>query len=107
ELTFDNHPYSHFGCGTKKTLNKKNIRDKLIEFHTTYYSSNVMNLVIYSNIPLKLIKKIVTNLFNPVINKNVIITKNYNVFKKLPVTVKAVPIIDKNYLKVYIQIHQE
>lgn len=107
ELAFEDHPYHHFGCGTKKTLSKKNIREKLLEFHETYYSSNVMNLVIYSNILIKQIKKLVTNIFDLVTNKNVVIINNYNVFKKLPVTVNAIPIIDKNYLKIYIQIPQE
>jgi len=65
-----------------------------------------MNLVVYTNLSINKIKKIVKNIFSNVTNKNVVIEKNFNVFKKLPVTVKAVPIADKDYLKVYIQLTQ-
>lgn len=106
EMANENHPYYHFGCGTKKTLDKKDIREKLLSFHATYYSSNIMHLVIYSNTPLAIMKKQVKQIFGRVKNKDVIIEKNYNVFKRLPVTIKSIPVKDKEYLKIYIQITQ-
>ena len=106
EMAFENHPYHHFGCGTKKTLTKKDIREKLIEFHESYYSSNIMNLVIYSNEQTSKMKNLVKNIFNQVKNKNIKILKNYNIFKNLPITIKTVPVINKNFLKIYIQIPQ-
>ena len=39
--------YHKFGTGTLKTLNQTDIRDRLLEFHSRYYSANVMKLVIY------------------------------------------------------------
>jgi len=107
EMAHEDHPYHHFGCGTKKTLTKSDIRDKLVEFYNTYYGSNIMNLVVYSNIPIKKIKKIISNIFSKVTEKNIIINTDYNVFKKLPVTLKSIPVKDKEYLKVYIQIPSE
>jgi len=106
EMAFEDHPYYHFGCGTKKTLNKKDIREKLLNFHSNYYSSNIMNLVVYTKLPINKIKKIIKNIFSNVTNKNVVIEKNFNIFKKLPITVKAIPIADKDYLKIYIQLPQ-
>ena len=50
-----NHPYSKFGTGNKDTLekipNEKNIsvRDELVKFHSTYYSSNIMTLAVIGN----------------------------------------------------------
>lgn len=49
DISEDNHPYKLFDCGNKITLNVENIRDKIIEFYNTYYSSDLMKLVICSN----------------------------------------------------------
>jgi len=40
------HPFHKFSTGNVKTLNISNIRSRLLQFHDTYYSSNVMKLVI-------------------------------------------------------------
>ncbi|CAB3381398.1 Hypothetical predicted protein, partial [Cloeon dipterum] len=46
------HPYSKFGTGNKQTLiddpkkNGINVREALLKFHSTYYSSNIMSLAI-------------------------------------------------------------
>jgi insulysin len=39
--------YHKFGTGTLETLNQTDIRDRLLAFHTRYYSANVMKLVMY------------------------------------------------------------
>ena len=49
ELSENGHPYKNFDCGNKTTLNIDNIRGKLIEFYNSYYSSDIMKLVIYSD----------------------------------------------------------
>lgn len=46
------HPYTKFGTGNKKTLDEDpkakgvNVRDQLLKFHSTWYSSNIMSLAI-------------------------------------------------------------
>lgn len=49
DISENSHPYKLFDCGNKKTLNVKNIRDNMIDFYNTYYSSDLMKLVISSN----------------------------------------------------------
>jgi insulysin len=47
------HPFSKFGTGNLETLshspskNGINVRQELIKFHDSYYSSNIMKLVVY------------------------------------------------------------
>ena len=49
-----NHPYSKFGTGNKKTLetlpkeNNINLKEELHKFHSTYYSANIMTLSVIS-----------------------------------------------------------
>ena len=40
------HEFSKFATGNKSTLNIDGIRDRLIEFYKTYYSSNLMTLAV-------------------------------------------------------------
>lgn len=57
ELSKDNHPYKLFDCGNKTTLNIHDIREKLIDFYNSYYSSDFMKLVISSNHSLDELEK--------------------------------------------------
>jgi len=51
-LTNPSHPYSKFGTGNLSTLKYNpeklglNIREELLRFHDTYYSSNIMKLCV-------------------------------------------------------------
>jgi insulysin len=51
-LTNSSHPYSKFGTGNLRTLKYNpeklglNIREELLRFHDTYYSSNIMKLCV-------------------------------------------------------------
>ena len=42
-------PFNHFSTGNLKTLSIPNIRDRLLEYYKKYYTSEIMNLCIYSN----------------------------------------------------------
>ncbi|XP_042894803.1 insulin-degrading enzyme isoform X2 [Parasteatoda tepidariorum] len=72
-----NHDFSKFGTGNKFTLfeNPKsqgiNIRDKLLEFHNKFYSSNIMSLIILGKETLEELENFVLPLFSDVSNKNV------------------------------------
>ncbi|XP_043685976.1 insulin-degrading enzyme isoform X1 [Vespula pensylvanica] len=72
-----NHPFSKFGTGNRETLDiipkRKGIsvREKLLEFHETYYSANIMALCVLGKESLDDLEKIVVNLFSQVKNKEV------------------------------------
>ncbi|KAG0214048.1 Insulinase (Peptidase M16) [Mortierella sp. GBA30] len=57
-LSSPDHPYSQFGTGNLETLQDApgregiDVRDELIEFHSRYYSANIMKLVILGREPL-------------------------------------------------------
>lgn len=73
ELADKDHPFHKLGSGNKKSLQQNNIRDKLVQFYEKYYSANIMNLVILSNIDLLEMEKLITDLFSKIKNKDVII----------------------------------
>ncbi|KAK0161382.1 hypothetical protein PV327_009858 [Microctonus hyperodae] len=72
-----NHPYSKFGTGNRDTLDvtpkKKgiNVRDELLKFHNTWYSSNNMALSVLGKENLDDLEAMVINMFAEVENKNV------------------------------------
>lgn len=89
------HPYAQFGTGTTNTLNIKNIRSLLFDFFNKYYSSNLMNLVIYSNMSLSKLELLVKQLFGKIKNKNVIL----NPVNDLPFGIKNNNAICSNLIK--------
>ena len=56
-------PFNIFGDGNAKTLSIPDIRDRLLVFYKKYYSSEIMNLCIYSNKTLEESLKLVERLF--------------------------------------------
>uniref|UniRef100_A0A673X2A1 Insulin-degrading enzyme n=1 Tax=Salmo trutta TaxID=8032 RepID=A0A673X2A1_SALTR len=72
-----NHPFSKFGTGNKLTLETRpskdgiNIRQELLKFHSTYYSSNLMGLCVLGRESLDELTTMVVKLFGEVENKNV------------------------------------
>lgn len=46
-----NGQFSRFSIGNQKTLNHANIHSDLKEFYEKYYSSNMINAVLLSNLP--------------------------------------------------------
>ena len=57
-------PFNHFGTGNIKTLSLPNIRDRLLEYYKKYYTSEIMNLCVYSNKSLEEQLKLVESLFS-------------------------------------------
>ncbi|XP_038593226.1 insulin-degrading enzyme isoform X4 [Micropterus salmoides] len=72
-----NHPFSKFGTGNKFTLETRpskdgiDIRQELLKFHSTYYSSNLMGLCVLGRESLDDLTSMVVKLFGEVENKNV------------------------------------
>ena len=56
-LSHKESTFNRFMCGNAKSLeaytNKDGKKDQLIEFHSKYYSSNIMCLTLYGNSDLK------------------------------------------------------
>uniref|UniRef100_A0AAX7U6Y9 Insulin-degrading enzyme n=1 Tax=Astatotilapia calliptera TaxID=8154 RepID=A0AAX7U6Y9_ASTCA len=71
------HPFSKFGTGNKMTLETRpfkegiDIRQELLKFHSTYYSSNLMGLCVLGRESLDELTAMVVKLFGEVENKNV------------------------------------
>ncbi|XP_076297777.1 insulin degrading metalloproteinase isoform X2 [Lasioglossum baleicum] len=72
-----NHPFSKFGCGNRETLEtipkqkNINVREKLLEFHDTYYSANAMALCVIGKESLDELEEMTVKLFSQVKNKEI------------------------------------
>uniref|UniRef100_A0A8C5DFS1 Insulin-degrading enzyme n=1 Tax=Gouania willdenowi TaxID=441366 RepID=A0A8C5DFS1_GOUWI len=72
-----NHPFSKFGTGNKLTLETRpsrdgiDVRQELLKFHSTFYSSNLMGLCVLGRESLDDLTSKVVKLFGEVENKNV------------------------------------
>ena len=64
---------NRFSTGSLETLQKEGCVDALKEFHKAWYSSNIMNLVVYSNKALDELEVQVKDLFTTIENKNVVV----------------------------------
>ncbi|CAI2381562.1 unnamed protein product [Moneuplotes crassus] len=60
-----------FPTGNLKTLKKDGVVEALHAFHKKWYSSNIMNLTVYSSKSIEEMETLVTELFSGVENKNV------------------------------------
>ncbi|XP_076142122.1 insulin-degrading enzyme isoform X2 [Alosa pseudoharengus] len=71
------HPFSKFGTGNKLTLETRpskdgiDVRQELLKFHSTYYSSNLMGLCVLGRESLDDLTSMVVKLFAEVENKSV------------------------------------
>ncbi|XP_069679683.1 insulin-degrading enzyme isoform X2 [Periplaneta americana] len=71
------HAFNKFGTGNKQTLdtipkeNGVNVREELLKFHDTWYSSNIMALAILGKESLDELESMALELFSDVQNKNV------------------------------------
>jgi insulysin len=69
------HPYHNFGTGNLETLKELplkasiNLRERLLEFHARYYSSNQMRLVVLGKDSLDNLARLVEDCFSNVPNK--------------------------------------
>lgn len=75
-LAKENHPFSKFSTGNLETLKSTpekmniNIRDLVIKFHETYYSSNIMKLALYGKESLDVLEGYAKSMFSSIPNKN-------------------------------------
>jgi len=73
-LSRKDHPFTKFGSGNLETLKEKpekdgiNVRDELIKFHETYYSANIMKLVLLGKESLSELKSMAEEYFSAVPN---------------------------------------
>ena len=99
---YKNSSFNTFINGNLETLQKKEIRDKVIEFYNSKYDPSIMSLCIFSNKTIDELKNIVTNYFSR-IKKN----KNFNKTEKtilydknnMGYLYKIIPIKDMSYIK--------
>ena len=71
EVFNQDHPYSQFSVGSLQTLEDRpgsEIRQELIEFYNTYYSANIMRLVVLGSQSLDELETLVRPLFSQVPN---------------------------------------
>jgi len=68
---FPDHPMSRFSTGTHETLNKPGMRDRVVEFYNTHYSSNLLKLCIVGPQSLDTLEQWVREYFTPIKNKNI------------------------------------
>jgi insulysin len=81
------------------------MRDKLLEFHRNWYSSNIMSLCVIGSEDIETLEKWVVEKFSPVVNKEVVVPdlcveKPFNP-EDLGKIVKFVPIKDKDVLTLF------
>ena len=93
-------------CGNLESLKQEGIRESLLKFHKTWYSANIMNLVIYGKHSLTQLEEWATTLFSGVENKNVIVpdlSKPVMPFdsSNLGQVVRYQPIKDKDQIEIY------
>jgi insulysin len=62
-----------FSCGNKQTLLKEGMRQNLLDFHSKWYSSNIMTLVVAGDHSLEELETWVTTKFSLIENKNVVV----------------------------------
>lgn len=84
QFMVNDHPENKFTIGNKETLDIENIREKVIEFYNTYYSSDLMKLVVVGIESLSEMKKKICPIFENVKRiENVKLIKNMGyIFKK-------------------------
>ena len=97
-----NHPYCKFGVGNRETLldipkaRGQNIRDELLKFYKTYYSSNIMAFAVLGKESLDELAEMTVPLFALVENNNI----QFPIWKENPIRkedtqlqINAVPIL--------------
>ncbi|XKL64356.1 hypothetical protein PGB90_004442 [Kerria lacca] len=108
-LSKASHPYNHFATGNKETLDiipkskKISVREKLLEFHKTWYSANIMCLAVLGRESLDELESLVLKLFEDVKNKHVkkIIYEDHPYgLEELKRKIYLVPIQDIRSLKI-------
>ena len=115
-ITFEGYKNSNFNKfinGNLKTLNKNEIREKVIEFYETKYDPSIMCLCVHSNKSIDIMKNMVEKYFEKIqkkenfnLVKNEFLYDNNNmgyIYKIIPIkdkhTINFLWIINKSYIK--------
>ncbi|QFU22147.1 insulinase family protein [Shewanella eurypsychrophilus] len=71
------HPFSKFSVGNLKTLagDESVLREELLDFYQTHYSSNIMTLCLVAPVSLTKLEKLAEHYFSKIINRQ--LTKHY------------------------------
>ena len=64
-------PLHHYGTGSFESLNRTDIRDRLMEFHQRHYSANRMRLVVLGKESVEELQAMVETSFSAVPNSNI------------------------------------
>ena len=94
-------PFTQFSTGNKQTLNHPDIRDRLLKMYNKYYTSEIMNLVVYTKLPMNDITKLVDGLFSLVPKRENFVMPKYDEVKPFDETtmgnfIKVVPVKDRD-----------
>lgn len=73
-----------FNCGNLESLGQEGIREVLLNFHKTWYSSNIMKLTVSGKHSLQQLEEWATKMFSEVENKDIVVP--YLGAPKLPFT---------------------
>ena len=65
------HPYAKFSTGSRETLSRSDVRERLLKFHRQWYSANIMTLVIVGRESLDELEAMAVDLFSAVEDKAV------------------------------------
>lgn len=100
------HPMNHFTCGNIDTLKGNDLSDRVRDFFNTYYSSNIMDLIIFINddIDNMILEKEIKETFGKITNKNVIITSDYGKILNSNNIIKFIPNKDINAMAITIEV---
>ena len=96
--------FNKFATGNKETLNHPDIRDRLLKMYNKYYTSEIMNLVMYSKLPMDNLIKLCEDLFSKVPKRENFEMPRYDTIKPynkdtLGYFYKIIPVKDTDTLK--------
>ncbi len=99
QFMINTHPSSKFNMGSLETLDIPNIRESVVEFYNTYYSSHLMKLVVVGTESLEILEKMVVEMFSQVKKCKVSPKINYGKLYNAPIYGKMIPIKDDHELE--------
>jgi insulysin len=100
-----NNPFSNFCTGSNKTLDVPDIDKEIRIFFDTYYSSDVITLIVITNEEIDSVKNVIQNTFDKITLKPKSTTKLKN-NKNLPIlnspkSIYLIPVADINKLTIH------
>lgn len=106
------HPAKSFTTGNLKTLQKKSIREELIEFYERYYNPETMNIVLFKNDKLnddkdnKKLLELLNKTYGTIrkTDKHIIVKREYGNILQKNKLIKYVPISDVKSMAILYEI---